>query len=327
MQKIQDYLFLKKMKRINRRKYKSYSASSDVSATKYYVIRRLDPNVGIFSCILTFLTHLCYAEEKGYIPVIDMMNFDNEYLYPEEVGKKNAWEFYFEQPAGISVQEAYCGKHVLLSHGHFQEGFIPSDEFLNSKFNADQNRWKRLWDKYIKINEKTLLFLEEKYMQMISRTEKEKILGVLCRGTDYFHYTNAQNVNNVEEKMDILISKIYQTMQEKNCEYVFLATEDADILERFTKKFDKKLLFIEDDRISSSEDKLLGIVWKEKGVDLKQKGLNYILNFYILSKLDYFIGARTSATVFLPIVGTKKYSFFYDLVNIEKEIAEEKAIE
>lgn len=53
---------------------------------KYYVIYREDPNVGIYSVILTVLSHLRYAEENGLIPVIDMRNFDSEYVYPTLYG-------------------------------------------------------------------------------------------------------------------------------------------------------------------------------------------------------------------------------------------------
>ena len=70
------------------------------------------------------------------------------------------------------------------------------------------------------------------------------------------------------------------------------------------------------------EQRLLGEVWKEKKINLREKGLKYILNIYILSKCKCFIGTRTSGSVFLPIMSDIKDMFFFDLVNIEKELEE-----
>lgn len=320
---LKDYILLAKLKS-NAKKQAHSDSRLQERKKKYYVIRRQDPNVGIFSCILTFLSHLKYAEEKGFIPVIDMMNFDNEYLYPEEIGVKNAWEFYFEQPAGESLIQAYRSKRVILSSAHFKKGYIPSDNFLNSKESDDFAIWKKLWEKYIRFNESTLCYLKENYAKIIENVGKDAVLGVLCRGTDYFHHTNAQNVSGGGQKhIKLLIDKVKAVMLEKKCQYVFLATEDEDIFQLFLTIFKEKLLYIEDERLTSSEKSLLGIAWKREGIDLKRKGLNYILNFYILSQLNYFIGAKTSASIFLPIVSEMKYSFFYDLVNIEKVIQEE----
>lgn len=318
MQKLKDIMLINRL----RRKYRSINSESRDKET-FYIIKRNDPNVGIFSCILTFLSHLYYAKEKGYIPVIDMMNFDNEYLYEEEIGKKNAWEFFFKQPGGVSLDIAYSSRKVKISNGHFKEKYMPSDNFLNSRNADDAMVWKDLWNKYIHYNDETLKYLDKHYNEICEQCEGEKVLGVLCRGTDYFHYTKAQRGENIAQNLKLVIEKVRKTAEERQCKWIFLATEDKDILEMFIKAFGKSLIFIEDDRLSSSEEKLLGQAWKENNIDLKRKGLNYILNFYVLSHCQCFVGARTSASVFLPIVGNMEYMFFYDLVNIEKEIKEE----
>ncbi len=302
-----------------RRKYKTIKREKRDNRI-FYIIKRDDPNVGIFSCILTFLSHLRYAEEKGYIPVIDMMNFDNEYLYEDDIGKKNAWEFYFQQPAQVSLDIAYSSKKVKMSNGHFKEEYMPSEAFLNSRKADDYMLWKNLWDKYIHYNSETQKYLEEEYKAIYNQCGGESILGVLCRGTDYFHYTKAQSGDHITEKLNLVIEKVRKTAKERQCKWIFLATEDKDILQMFIDAFGKSCIYIDDERLNSKEEKLLGQAWKENHIDLRKKGLNYILNFYILSHCKCFVGTRTSASVFLPIVGNMEYMFFYDLVNIEREI-------
>lgn len=315
MQSLKNIVLINRIKR----KYKMINKEKSDNRI-FYIIRREDPNVGIFSCILTFLSHLRYADEKGYIPVIDMMNFNNEYLYPEEIGRKNAWEFYFLQPGNVALNIAYNGSKVKLSNGHFKKGYAPSENFLNSKSADDYAIWKELWEKYIHYNDDTLKYLDENFKKINNQCEGENIVGVLARGTDYFYYTKAQSCDHIYRKLKLVIDKVRKTADEKYCKWIFLATEDESILKMFIKAFGERLIFIEDDRLSLTEQKLLGEAWKEKQIDLKKKGLNYILNFYILSHCKCFVGARTSMSVFLPIVGNLEYMFFYDLVNIEKEM-------
>ena len=324
---LSDLLFIIKMKRKYRtdlkktKKYNTHINKKDI----VYIIRRSDPNVGIFSCILTFLTHLRYADEKGYIPVIDMMNYDNEYLYDNELGVINAWEFYFEQPKDTTVEQAYgLYKKIKISSGHFQKQFIPSNAFLCSKESDDSIIWKNLWKKYINVNSQTKQYLESMYNNIEKKCHGNHFLGVLCRGTDYFHYTNAQGNIDIELKLMKVIEFVGNIAEKKECQYIFLATEDQDIFDRFFKAFAERLLYFDDERLQSDEDQLLGQAWKKNNIDLKKKGLNYILNFYVLSQAKFFVGARTSASVFLPIVGEKEYMFFYDLVNIEDEIRKEQ---
>lgn len=285
----------------------------------FYVIKRDEPNVGIFSCILTFLSHLKYAEEMNWIPVIDMKHFDNEYIYPEEKGIMNAWDFYFEQPAGVPLDIGWCGEKIILSERDFKSGYIPSNDFLNCKISEDFSEWKRLWKKYIRFNADTLKYLEENYQMILNQTSTENILGVLVRGTDYFWHTDVQY--NAFDKLDLVVSKVKKIMVEKNIEYLYLATEDEFIWKLFIEKFGEKCLYIDDERIDGRSEKgLIGEVWKEKNINLREKGLKYILNIYILSKCKCFVGTKTSASIFLPIISDmeRKNMFFFDLGSIEK---------
>ena len=321
---MEKYLMLERWKqkiysaRVIKRIKKCYYKNRD---NIFYIIKRDDPNVGIFSCILTFLSHLKYAEEMGYIPVIDMKHFDNEYIYPEQKGIVNAWDFYFEQPAGVSLDIAYGASKIVLSEGHFKPGYTPSEEFLNSKVSEDYDEWKRLWKKYIHFNDDTLKYLEENYQKIVNEAKTENILGVLCRGSDYFWHTEEQY--NAFDKLVFVVQNVRKILEEKNIEHIFLATEDEGILQLFKKEFGEKILYIEDERVDGKkEQRLLGEVWKEKKINLREKGLKYILNIYILSKCKCFIGTRTSGSVFLPIMSDIKDMFFFDLVNIEKELEE-----
>ena len=88
-----------------------------------YIVRRETPKLGLFSYFLTILAGIAYADKNGMLPVVDMKNYANAYLYDDETGKINAWEYYLEQPAGISLEDALsCYKYVLGKDSIFLMG-------------------------------------------------------------------------------------------------------------------------------------------------------------------------------------------------------------
>lgn len=80
----------------------------------YYIIRRED-RVGLFSYVHTAMGQVEYALEKGYIPVIDMKTTNNTYLRQEQIGKINAWNFYFEPIIPIDIDEVYTSANYIIS--------------------------------------------------------------------------------------------------------------------------------------------------------------------------------------------------------------------
>ena len=70
--------------------------------------------------------------------------------------------------------------------------------------------------------------------------EEKKILGVLCRGTDYM--TLRPHNHPVQPSADIVINKAKAIMREFRCDYCYLATEDESILSAFRKAFGDHLL-------------------------------------------------------------------------------------
>ena len=83
------------------------------------------------------------------------------------------------------------------------------------------------------------------------------------------------------------------------CDYIFLATEDADILSLFKESFPNNLLYLDQKRVSHEE---MQNVERVMSVNVKindnryEMGLNYLAATYILSKCDCFIGGRTGGT-------------------------------
>ena len=83
-----------------------------------YYIKDNDQNVdnlGFFAMYRRWLEYLYFADICGYVPVICT---DSQFAYKEREavhGTTNPFEYYFEQPAAISVKDAKRSNKVVLS--------------------------------------------------------------------------------------------------------------------------------------------------------------------------------------------------------------------
>lgn len=163
-----------------------YVKKGDPAAPTYYIIRRANTSVGLFSNYVIFAGHIRYALSHGYIPVIDMQNYPNNYLPPELLGKENAWEYYFEQPLRVDLKHAYEGENVILGTGDHPADFPGGDHcfrYFNNKDNI-LTEWRMLVKLgLLKIKPEIQKEIDETWSKFFAPTDR--VLGLLLRGTDY----------------------------------------------------------------------------------------------------------------------------------------------
>lgn len=248
----------------------------------FYVIRRNSKSVGLFSYVLTALGHMKEAEEKGYIPVIDMKNYVSPYLDAEQ--PENVWEYYFEQPAGFCLEDINKSRNVVLSSGDLPNCF-PDFTMLSSV--DEVLMWRKMFHQYVRLNEKTRKHIEDVRKELF---REERILGVLCRGTDY-RETKPKG-HPVQPDVAMVIEKVKQALEEHHCSKVYLATEDKEILKVFRETFGKMLLFPDIEMRPYDKTKLITEIEVEREDDRRQKGLEYLTQIALLAKCCCFIGSR-----------------------------------
>ena len=158
-----------------------YIKRGDPSKSTYYIIRRRDPAVGLFSNFIVFAGHIRYALSNGWLPVVDMQNYPNAYLPPEKLGKENSWEYYFEQPLHIGLKEAYSGENIILCGDKMS--YPDGMNFLENRDNS-LTEWRML----VKFG--LLRIKPERVKEVLAVRQKlfassDRVLGVHLRGTDY----------------------------------------------------------------------------------------------------------------------------------------------
>lgn len=263
----------------------------------FYVIGWNDERGGLFWLVNKVCMHIAYALDNGYIPVVDLKNYITQYSLKNVKERENVWEMFFKQPAGYGLEDVAGSKNVIIN----RMSPAPSKKYLmgQAEFYDQPERiayFRNIFKQYILPNDKTLEYLKAKEQQLLEG--KGRVLGILCRGTDY---VVARPKNHpVQPDVKQIIKDARLVMKEKCCDYVFVATEDKDMLSTLKAEFGYKLLYIDQRRYSGKDmrsDQLLAQV-KEKDCerDPLKDALDYFAAIYLLTHCCCFIGGRTGGT-------------------------------
>lgn len=250
----------------------------------FYVIRRAPEEIGLFSYVLTYLGMIVYAQEKGFIPVIDMQNYYNMFLERDEIGKVNSWEYYFKQPTGYSLKEIQSSRHVILSKAVDLNWF----EYPGLSLVCDKNnrkKWRFLYKENIFLQPEVI---KKRDVLVKKLFQGERVVGVICRGTDYLHIKPKDHP--IQPSVEDIIKKTEELMKRNLCKKVYLATEDEQIYLKLKKVFGSKLIINEARRYFNTYDAKISEIVKEEVMNKRQNGEDYLLNILLLSKCNCIVG-------------------------------------
>ena len=261
----------------------------------YYIIRRISEFTGLLARYRMVMGHVRYALSKGWLPVVDMQNYPNAYLAPDKLGKENSWEYYFEQPLRIGIEEAYNGENIVLSHGEFVEPYPGhSMNFLEDR-DLSLTEWRTLIELGL-IKIKSDLWQEFSAERAKLFAPEERVLGVLLRGTDYVKLKLKNHP--IQPPVEFAMSTVAEKLKEWKCDKIFLATEDKSIVEKFKEAFGKQCVILDREYVDydPKKDKTLAKTRIERENDNYLQGKEYLTQIAILSMCNCFVGARCSGT-------------------------------
>lgn len=276
----------------------------------YYVMRPNIVECGLATTIRCVLSHAKYAMEQGYTLVMDYKNRKNPYLLPEEVGKVNAWDYFFEQPDHVTLEETEGADNILLIE-ESQLAICPTDSM---EFYTNENcvaYWRMLFQKYIRLSKEAETFIEGQ-RQKIFGDSNEKTLGCIVRGTDYIQ---GRPFNHpVQPLPEDVLHKAEEVMAEKGYQRLFLATEDAGVLAMFKEHFGDKLFYVEQQRYEDGKTPLALQENFAKDSSPKEEGMKYLSAIYLLGGCDALIGGRCGITTIAYLISSGfEYEYLWNL--------------
>lgn len=275
----------------------------------FYIVRRREAYTGLFSDFMVYVFKTKQALDAGYIPIIDMQTTENIYLNEEEIGKVNAWEYYFKQPCGYSLSQIAYAKNVILGSGFTKEciPYTDTDYLLNVTGNFDQ--YQDLVKKYFRLSDEALHRVHSFYGQKLAG---EKIVGVLCRGTDYtdkkpFGHPKQPDVESVFAKVDEVLMRF-------QCTKIFLGTEDVEIFRKFKMRYQDRVVTNREHFVAYHGEQSIGKLIRNSVADQKEEGMVYLTTIALLSRCDCFVGGCTSGTVGVLLLNDQfEYKYLFDL--------------
>lgn len=245
-------------------------------------------NEGLVSIVKQTYSHIKWISEKGFIPVVRMSTRPNQYLNADE---DNVWEYFFEPISKITVTEALESKKVISAKDN--------DIILGeNQINPYQEEWFNRphafsdFNQIVRVNMETKKYMEDEMPDEIR--EGRRVLGVVMRGTA-FRKEVAKKWNKAWRK-DIVDAEAFLQAcnyykDELKCEYIFLATEDAEYFEMAKKALGDKILFIDQNRSDYDYANKEYIPLNEAlGLkDGKMAGMNYLTIIKSLSECNAMV--------------------------------------
>ena len=176
----------------------------------FYVIRVDYEMAGILAIVKSTLSHIIYAKEKSYIPVVDLLNCECQYI--DKSNPSNVWDKFFIQPSGFNLEDITRSKNLIISK-NIQ---VPKRKYgikVNALYKDKMllNEYRNYFKQNIHFNSSTMNFVNQQYNEIIGN---KRCLGILARGTDYLDchpkgHPIQPRPSVIIEKADEIMKKFY----------------------------------------------------------------------------------------------------------------------
>ena len=281
----------------------------------FYIIRSINhksrfyvgPVNNLFANYFYVISHLQYAKNNGWIPVVDQLNYPVYNSVSCSInGSNNAWEYFWKQPSDYTLEEVYNSYNVVLSKQNWFSEYDMGYE-KNNYLDKDIITFYANLSEKIQLNEEVKKILTIKCESFFP--DNGKILGVNYRfgGHSLNHYDAAYG-HPIQPDIKLLTELVLNVMQDKGFKYVFLASDTTEGIEYFKNILQDKLLYVKRNRLSEQFDRSSTKQYL-KNMDLYTHTLEYIYEMEILSRCNGLIGSINSGFRYAIIKNNNKFEY------------------
>lgn len=275
----------------------------------FYIIHENGDGWGFFAEFRALLAKLVFAERFGMMPYVI---WGSNFLYKEQEGLHgidNAYEYYFNQPFGYSLEDVNNAE--LVTHSKSMQAVMIEREYKRDVYDISNEYLTVLsfvYRKYISLNE---VIENQIYKQINSKFNGEKVLGVHFRGTDF---KVGYNNHPVAVQIEQTINAIKHVIKERNFTKIFIATDEEAALESLKREFGSILIYYEDVYRGNSS-KSIAFSNADRENHHYRLGYEVIRDMLTLSYCDGLVAGLSQVVVCARIVkASRKES--YEILNI-----------
>lgn len=280
-----------------------------------YFIDMEESHSGFFAEHNRLLAMLYFADKYNMKPVV---RFHSGYCYAEKHpvnGTENPFEYYFEQPAGIALEDLWSYRQVFRSRkeNSYEVNQLCEDANGYTRSEAYLNEMARMTAKYIRLN---TIVKERMDKDIQDLTTKKRMLGVHVRGTDFKQNFNGHPINvSVDEYLETSV----RIFKEGSYECLFLATDDEEAIERFKEQFQDKVCYYQDVVRSKGNDTVMhSVIGRENHHYLL--GYEVLRDMYTLAACDGLIAGLSQVSYAARIQKKSTGREYQNLVILNKGI-------
>ena len=267
---------------------------------KFHIIRHSDPHAGFSSLLTIALNGVRKALENNWLPVVNYDKEVNDHFYDPDHGP-NVWEYYFEPVMGVS----FALVEELRAKGEISESDLHAypAELIWEWHRFDPDRIATFWhdeapeDPRAWMSEKRRLgrlyvsrFLQVK-SHIRSRVEcfyeehiaPEYTFGVQIRGTDFAYAEPTEPSVYFRTIDDLARRKQMESFR------VFLATDQSQFVDRFSRHFGDRLITYSSTRSTSDVPAFLF-----RDMSPYKKGEDVLMDILLLAKCDFLVKSASA---------------------------------
>lgn len=229
---------------------------------------------------------------KGYYPVI--------HLDKRKEGWTN-WDTFFEQPFGVSLPSKYKTSK--------KKGGIIIPNFKTPYNIKDLAVWSKVYNDFVVLNAQTEQYVKNEYETLL---KGKRVLGVLCRGTDY---TQKRPYGHpVQPEIEDVISEARTKMTELQLDYIYLATEEYRINKQFEAAFPQKIIinkrYYYDDVFYKNKFTDIYQIHGNHESEIYERSLEYLSSIWLLSRCDALIAGNNGGSTAALYLNNGKYKYW-----------------
>ena len=231
------------------------------------------------------ISHILYELANGRLPYMN--------------DRFQVWADFFDQPfAAVDRKpETVSTKKECL----YRPWFVPYCRTVTAV-------WCKLFRDFVSLNRETEAYVRAECEQLL--TPNRKVLGVLCRGTDYV--TTKPKNHPKQPEPEELIAVCRKWIKKYHYDAIYLATDEERLLRSFQEAFPGMILENKRtyyDRIMQ-EQSLVSIanVRFDRENDNHLKGLEYLSSLVILSRCDGLVAGNCGGTRMALFMNDGRYT-------------------
>jgi hypothetical protein len=251
-----------------------------------------------FTFLDNMLSSVISVLSQGKFPIVDLDGRNENWTN---------WDTFFLQPIPNMLINVNGGGQKLtfeIKSGYFTSKFTtPFDE-------NELKLWRKIYRDFAVLNADTQQYVDNEFETLL---KGKRVLGILCRGTDYVQKRPYGHPVQPETADVIALAK--EKMTELDLDYIYLATEEKRIENQFNEAFPNKIITNRrtyyDEMFYNKQMTEIYQVFDDRKSAIYTDGLQYLSSVYLLSKCDAFVGGNCGGSTSALYLNDGKYKYWY----------------